>query len=318
MDLPSSTADWDANSPQAWAALHPWTESTPKPRRFRATIRTFFDGTPNPLPAIKEDQHRLLIILTLVRMLWTLKEIKGSPICDLVNKPNHTDEDRRNLVAALGMSQESPAALSAPYAGKALAPVVRRAQMVHMAHLYAAGDLMDWLYPLLRSGSDAEKAKARMVRWANFSPTRVREVAYHCAQTLSIICRYPYNLPLEAFNAFHSGVTLWCMAVALPHDTRRGHQGQVIRLDLLPEQSGHSGLDNRPEVSSWIQNGGPQVVSLFGVPSLGSRQGRQQVLEQTAEVLKGMQVWGIAQNFLNVVVELTRADEDGMRTESMV
>jgi len=146
-----------------------------------------------------------------------------------------------------------------------------------------------------------------MWRWAEHSAARVREVTYHAAQTLAIIRQFPYNLPLEAFNTFHAGVVLWCMADVLPRQSHSRH-GRRIRIDQLEEQE-----EDGPNavIDAWIREGGQQVVSLYGVSSLGSDKGRHQVLEQTADVLKGMRVWGIAQNFLKVILELMRM-EDGM------
>ena len=44
MDLQSSTEHWEAESVEAWAALHPWTDSTQPNHRFKTVIRSFFDG----------------------------------------------------------------------------------------------------------------------------------------------------------------------------------------------------------------------------------------------------------------------------------
>jgi hypothetical protein len=221
-------------------------------------------------------------------MLWTLKEIKGSPICDLVDKSPHIDDERRNL---LDLFQESPATLSSKYPPQSHASVVGRMQMLHMSHLYGAGDLMDWLYPLLRSSVDADTAKERMKKWAAEGPERIRKVAWHSAQTLGIIRLYWYNLSLEAFNAFHAGVVLWFMTALLPQSSNAQigpiqHQPRsIIRLDDLTT----SALTDSG-VTTWIRDGNPAIISLYSVPDLASYRGRRLVLEQTADLLRGMRV----------------------------
>jgi hypothetical protein len=308
MDLPSSSEHWEADSPQAWAVLHPWSQTIPPNLKFKPTIRSLFDGKGRAKEKVKDDRHRQIIILTLVRMIWSLKEINGSGINDLVRETNHLNEGKKNLLEVLDQFQQSPgASASALYTQKDLARVAARAQIVHMSHLYGAGDLMDWLYPLLRGSRshEGENPRSRMMHWAEQSVVRIREVAYHSAQTLAIIRQYPYGLPSEAFNAFHAGVVLWCMAEVLPRESCTTPRCR-IRIDKL---AGQDDEGDNTAIGLWIRDGGPHAVSLHGVPSLGSDHGRQQVLEQTADLLKGMRVWGIAQNFLKVILELMKIEE---------
>jgi hypothetical protein len=306
--MPSSQAHWEAESPQAWASLHPWTE-VPRPVAFRDAMRTFFDkSNVDPVSSMTDERHRHIIILTLMRMLWTLKEIKGSPICELVDVDDHQGRDQRNLLGVLDQFRRPGPNNNGPRE-TTLMEVARRYQLIHLAHFFAAGDLMDWLYPLVRGGAEAERAKPPMVKWAKANPSRIRELAYQSAQVLAVIRKYPCNLPLEAFNAFHAGVVLWCMASLLPQDVRPQAGRMVIRLDQFAEREGDE-ASNQSDIDSWIREGGPQIVGVFGVPVLASIPGRWQVLEQTADVLRGMRVWGIAQNFLNVITDLISAHRD--------
>jgi hypothetical protein len=61
--------------------------------------------------------------------------------------------------------------------------------------------------------------------------------------------------------------------------------------------------------TDWIQFGGSRTVSLHGVPDLCCSRGQMQVLEQTAEILERMQVWGIAHNFLAVILQMIEREE---------
>ncbi|KAJ9604695.1 hypothetical protein H2200_010809 [Cladophialophora chaetospira] len=308
MSLPSSQAHWEAESPQAWASLHPWTDR-PRPLAFRDAIRTFFDGAePRPVDKLTDERHRHIIILTLMRMLWTLKEIKRSPICDLVDTDDHQGRDQRNLLKVVDKFQRVSIVKESPR-GTVDMDVVRRYQLVHLAHFFAAGDLMNWLYPLLRGGTEATRAREPMGKWADASASRVRELAYHSAQVLAVIRNYPCNLPLEAFNAFHAGVVLCCMASLLPEDSQPQAGRPILTLDKLAEREGQEAL-NQDAIDAWILEGGSQIVGVFGVPVLASRVGKWQVLEQTADILRGMRVWGIAQNFLNVITELLGTHRD--------
>jgi hypothetical protein len=299
MDLPSSAEHWEAESAEAWAALQPWTDRCPKTVSFRSLIRTLFDGTEAAVSKIVDDRHGFIIILTLMRMLWSMKEVEGSPISDLIRDTDRLAESRKHLLEVLDRFLPLGAALSSAYTRKARTNIVHKAQIVHMAHLYGAGDLMDWLYPLVRGGKAAENVKTRMVRWASQDIARVRRVTYHSAQALALIRQYPYNMPLEAFNAFHAGVVLWCMTDLLPQDSY-GIQGDRLRLDQLasPEDPASD------PVRTWIRDGGQYVLWLYGVPAFGCEGSRHQILEQTAEILERMRVWGISQNFLKVILGL--------------
>lgn len=271
-------------------------------------MRKFFDpAEKDPFSRITDEQHRHLIILTLMRMLWTLKEIKGSPICELVDLNDHQGRDQRNLLKVVDTFES--ATQSSTIARRTLQmETARRYQLVHVAHFFAAGNLMDWLYPLLRGGAETVRAKEPMKKWAGENPSRVRELAFHSAQVLAVIRKYPCNLPLEAFNAFHAGVVLWCMALLLRQDLQPQAGRTAIRLDQLTE--GHES-SNQELVDRWILEGGPWIVGAYGVPVLASPTGCLQVLEQTAEILRNMRVWGIAQNFLNVIMELLDTQASG-------
>ncbi|KAH8816729.1 fungal-specific transcription factor domain-containing protein [Xylogone sp. PMI_703] len=312
LDLPSSSAHWEAETAEAWAALHPWSH-LPVGVPFRSTIRTLYDGTTDPLAKIQDESHRKLIMLTLFRMVWTLKEISRSPINDLIDN-YYWMRSSKALLRGLDMFLESPYLVkaSAKYTTERLENVVRKAQIIHISHLFGSGDLMDLVYSLVRPSSDTKVPESRLLQWANNDSKRVRKVAFHAAQTLAIARCFPFNMPLEPFNVFHAGVTLWCMAALLPqHEV-----GDPTTLNMpsiqLDHLSKHVDDPFDETINKWIGNGGAGVVGIFSIPDISTSEGKIRVLELTVEILNKMTVWGVAQNFVKVVLELiqrTRSDD---------
>jgi hypothetical protein len=317
LDLPCSAAHWEAETCQSWASLHPW-GYVPVLMSFRTTIRILFDNTPNPISKIAEESHRRLIILTLIRMLWTVKEIRRSPIADLVDS-THWVEDRRSLLHGINMFGEFPfsTAVAASQTSDQVVLIARRMQIVHLANLYGARDLMDLIYRLVRPSSDSKVAEQGLISWAKHDPKMVREAAFHAAQTLTIIRHFPSNLSLEAFNTFHAGVVLWCASALLPeiqsqsesqneplmtsNPTSTSKTAVSIRLDTLPKEDG----DTTTRITqNWIQTGGTNNISIFGIPDLCGPVGQARVLDLTADMLKNMTVWGVAQSLRKVILEL--------------
>lgn len=261
-------------------------------------MRSFFDGTENPREKIMIDDEKqlTLIIITLIRMLWSLKEFRSSPIYDL--HPGGLDKARQPLLKAVENLYQNPVALMRGRTRGERLHIAHRTQLMHVAHLYGSWDLMNFLYPSLRGGNEAETAKAHIFRWAAADADRVREVAYHSAQILALARQYPNNIPLEPFIIFHAGAVLSCVASILPSG-KPDYTGPALRLDYLGEDEA-----TLTRLSSWRRSGGCMHLCLHGVPSLCCRLGRQQVLDQTAELLKRRSVWGIAHSFTGVIVSL--------------
>ncbi|KAK5040505.1 hypothetical protein LTS07_001003 [Exophiala sideris] len=302
LSLPASAEHWAAESAQSWAALHPWSKVFPPTPRLRPKIRLLFDGTPNAAEQITDEEHAFIVVLTLVRMVWSLKEIRSSPINDLVSPPIF-DDGRQTLLNALDGMSVSIVTLSKTHTKTELDRLVHRMQLIHVAHIYGAGDLMNWLYAYLRHGPEAENASIRMRQWGQEDLGRTREVAYHCSQLLGLLRHYPNNVPLESFLIFHAGVVLSCVAVLLPTATNPD-QSAGLHLDQLHLEDDRS----TNLMTDWVNNGGDVQLSLSGVPSLCSPAGRQDVLDQTASLLKRRKVWGMARNLTKVVLSLATRD----------
>lgn len=178
-----------------------------------------------------------------------------------------------------------------------LADAYREAQMIHMSHLHGAGNLVDWLHPLLRNPNE-ESARLHMMKWAAEDAGRVRNVTYHCSQVLAILRNYQANYPLEPLSAFHAGAVLWCAAQLLPRSAPLADE-PTLRLDNIPRCEKDSIAPRE-----WIASGIPSRVHLYGVPNLACEDAKDQVLEQTADLLKRMTCWNISQSFLKIIMRL--------------
>jgi hypothetical protein len=241
------------------------TDSGPNNLHFKPVIRSLFDGTEGAFAKMTDDHHRLPIILTLLRMLWGTKEVNSSPLSDLIHGQSINAQNRKSFLEVLDHFINSLTDPAASYMQASRMGVVHIVHTIHMAHLIGAGNMMDWLYSVLRGGPDAGQARVRMKCAADQDPKRIREITYRSAQILSMIKQYPYNLPQEPFNAFHAGAILWCAADLLSRQSQPEHMGDderrqaVLRLDYLGTAHDAETL----AIQAWVRDGGPQIISLY-------------------------------------------------------
>jgi hypothetical protein len=206
--LPSSLALWEAESAHIWMSLHPWSESVAPNLPFRPAIHELFEKTETGIGRVTDSQHQLIIVLTLTRMLWSVKEFQGSPIIDLVRGTHILQDSKRNMQEVLDRFLAAPVQSSVMRTKVGLSTFARKAQIIHMSHLYGSGQVMDWIRPLIRGGPEAESARSCLTEWGAQDAVRLRSTAFHSAQTLAVVRRLPHNEPLEAFNVFNAGMVL--------------------------------------------------------------------------------------------------------------
>lgn len=243
LSLPDDSARWEATSAHAWIALPPppveTEEQYPSQINFRLATRSCFDASLWQTVQIHDTQHRHIIVLTLARFLWSVKELQASPLMDVVPEQWPLVEHKANLLDKLdeyGSGSESggrnSGSSSGPGSGSLslealrvrgddveLRRAVERALVVHLSHLYGASDLMDWMPALLRSAGLNKVARERMQVWAREDPVRLRRVVYHSAQILGVSRDFPFNNPFEPFYAFYAGAALWCAATVMATET---------------------------------------------------------------------------------------------------
>lgn len=309
VDLPNSTAHWEADTAQSWAALHPMAR-IPKSISFHPTVTAFLEGTPDIVDKVDDDQHVYLVILTLVRLLGTVKESDRFSLGD-TGFGQESQQKTTKILAALDFVQASSTQLASASActQQQLMQIVRRSQTINLAHMYGAGDLMDWVYRILRDGPQVAALREGLLRWALQDPARARGVVFHAAQAIAVARCYPFNTPMEINAIFHAGLVLWCMVdmlsciqQAIPSETM-----PHLRLDLLPKQDNGEYMRS---IESWIQGGQMTVLSLFRVPDMGSKMGKKLILELVIDLLKRNRVWGVSQNFMVVIVELLQHSDE--------
>jgi hypothetical protein len=120
---------------------------------------------------------------------------------------------------------------------------------------------------------------------------------------------YPCNHPQEAYNSFHAGVICFVLSTLLAADYQAISISESLA-DTLPVCNlDWQGSPDGPEalaIRDWIENGTPSLVRMRGVPNVFSDRGPRQILQQTADVLSNVSVWGIKHILLNAVRGLLR------------
>jgi len=243
-----------------------------------------------------------------MRTLWAIAELETNPIRDFFLREDQKGQNRDILLNILDQLALSPYSQPALTADSLMTQGAHRLQTVHMAHIVSGSAFTDWLYPYVRGGSDSNAAVEKMRKWAAEDHTRVRDQAFRCAQIIGLVREYPFNAPQEAFNLYHAATFLWCLSSILsqgaPWHSCSGNAS--CRLDHL----GHGDSIQLTKIQNWIEHGRARRISLHGVPDLLSQAGRLQLLHQTTEIFRTMRVWGIAQNFLRIVLRLARKESE--------
>lgn len=294
---------WDAESAYAWASLRSWNGTIPITQQLGPLVKVLVEDGEDPEDKITNERHRLIIIMSLGRMLWSLKEIRHSSMVSLVR--DNLESVRERISHVLEQLKRFPIPLSQTQTRREVARAVHQTQLIHITLLYSAGDLMDLFFTflrkvLLRKTAEGASAKARLLQWAAEDPRRVREVAYNSAQILALTRQFPENLTLEPFHVFHGGVLLMIMARLMPPVPHEHYQPTALHIDHL----GTPGDPTYSKISQWVQKGGQSIVGVHGVPVLCCKTGWRQALDETAELLSRIKVWGIAQSLLRVVLKI--------------
>ncbi|KAF1953347.1 hypothetical protein CC80DRAFT_420478 [Byssothecium circinans] len=306
MDLPCSTAHWQAETAQAWAALHPWTHLPPT-KSLRSLLESLSISSPKSAE-ITDACHSHIAAIILARSIWDLRESALEPSA-LFFPNDNADLRLQRMQAILSTLQRltSPLVPSAnDLIGQDFASLVQRTYIVHSGGILTAEDAVDHMHIVwAKLGTRSQQAREHLLRWASRCPAQVRTTAHKAAQILSVARRYPYNHPNEPYHVFHSGFILWTMLgllTELPSSIPppgSNHRRIPCRLDW-------HGAHDTPEalaVNDWVEHGGyGYIVGMDGAPDLVSEMGMRQVLELAADTLKRMRVWGIAQIFLNAVL----------------
>ncbi|KAM0414558.1 hypothetical protein ACHAPT_013601 [Fusarium lateritium] len=303
--LPCSVDEWEAGSACAWSAMRRSEMSTTTGLRLTPTLQSLLDGSRRPADACNNERERLILVLALGKIMWSLNESASFPIDRLVLE-GLRDAQKRVLEVLDGFVQ-FPTAMWNTHTKKQVARAVHTTHLIHMTHVYGAGELMSLVFPLVRHMlhqrmEESREIKARLRQWAARNPRKVRAVVHHCAQALALVRQFPENLAIEPFTVFHAGLALIVTGRLMPTN-HLGHV-QSLRIDYL----GSPGDPICQRIDDWVENGGDEVLSVHGVPAICSDEGSQQLLEETAEALQRNKVWGIAQNLFNIILQIRARD----------
>jgi hypothetical protein len=313
LQLPSSEDLWEADSAQAWASLHPSSPLAPPRKSFETTLNRIFSGSDHDHARdLGNLQHRYILILTLARMVWSWKEVLTTPGVQHGRLPmEHFQDTKQDILTTLdGLRATMFRTSWRLQLPSSTGAILQSSLIIHISHLYAADDVMDWFYPLIRRGHVAARWKARAAQWAAQNPVKVREVAYHSAQILAITRKHPSNFPTEVFATFHAGLYMWLISSLWQEqyagtDLPAWENSLEIRLDQLDIEMDEESYSNC--VAPWIIDGVPGAnprVSIHSVPDLTGVDGPRQVLNLVAKLLERMRVWKVSENLLQIIVGL--------------
>lgn len=305
--LPCSMDEWDAESAYAWSALQQTGISTPTGLRLRPTLQALLNGNKSPADVCNNERERYILILALGRIMWSLSEPMSFPLDQLALVSLKNSRDR--LLDVLDGFVQFPTALRYTNTKKQVARAVHSTHLIHMTHVYGAGELMSLVFPLVRhmlhqSIEESREIKKRLCQWAADNPRKVRTVARHCAQALALVRQFPENLAVEPFTIFHATLALLVTARLMPMHNSGHAPSQSLRIDYL-------GTPDDPicqDIDVWVENGASLVLSMHGVPALCGDKGSRQLLEEATEALQRNKVWGIAQNLFNIIMQIRAKD----------
>lgn len=285
-------------------------------------------------------QHQRILVRTLSRMMWQLKEMQSSFRISQPRQPAFFESEFQlsvnmlnrlvtvNPLSGTDSLKVSLDSMTSPMASQTL-------QAIHIAHLHMSPGLVDSVYQLLKNGgTDFDSVVEYCYRHFR-RQSEARRVAFHCAQVISLCRRYPSGATCEPFNVFHAGLSLWLVAPLLYGELnthkgpeKRSHtlqpeinfsQIRQLRLDINFEIEGTSRSNQRNLLNQWLaaednvsgkEADQPSSIvatiipSIHGIANLSSTQGFRQILVQTADMLENMQIWGIAKKLRELVVKL--------------
>jgi hypothetical protein len=312
-DLPCSADHWESESPEAWAALHPWSRSAPPNPRFSEALEKILQGDNIVKRGTYDDYQLHILSVTTARLTWSTMELEFDAGGTVLNSPQGLGL-RRQAIRSVSRRFMTPLMQDSQIVRReGFEAAVQRSCLAQLADILGADDIVNYTHLVWRCGPASESARRILLAWAHENPQNVRRITRASAYVLSATRQFPYNHHLEPYYVFHCGFLVWTMAPLLrslqglpstemirvgSHTQRHLDQPPVIQLDWL-------GSEDAPEgqmLGQWLENGGPCVLRMHAIPDILSVEGSRRILLQTAEILKRMPVWGIAQAFRNAVL----------------
>lgn len=334
---------WEAKTAQEWAALrdsHNQVLRGPYFPDLLDEIMVSDDGL--PVSRLTNIRHQRILMLTISRMEWTLKDIRASTPAYYARKgKNFFLDETRDVHKIMGFFEDAIRSRlkSALLNSEEYLSAARNLPLAHISHMHSSGDLMDWLYLFLQNdSSDLRRGQIRRARWVSQRLCRVRQTAFHCAQILGLSRRYPQAFPQLPFVIFHAAAALWCIAPYIngpskapstSSNTPSNEPGQTdkVLLDDIPEfrkaealadpATVSAYLKQQTDLSIWLdagERGHRQsrliVAGIEGVRDVSTESGRLQVLRTGADLLRQGTAPGICDKFRAVFEVITQNREN--------
>lgn len=319
MDLPCLSKHWTAGSVHAWTALHPWTKECPPTDSFATCISRVVESPADAHSEYDDDYVRFIIGNVLNRLIWDNKEATTHQAALRLGTYNALLNGKDELLNILDIFTSPmhgyPCFSTKPRTELA----IQLRSLVNITHGLADGAVMCDLFGIMlwHDESSAAPARRQIQMYIKDNPRHSRSLLFSTAQQVTIGRLYPCNHPQEAWNVFHAGIGVFVMSTLLAEEysvpstsCSSNTNLPVCNLDWQGAPDGHEAM----AIRDWIQNGGPSLVRMHGVPDVLSALGARQALQQTAEVLSNMSVWGIKRVLLNAIRGLLHAG-DAARTK---
>ncbi|KAJ5459494.1 uncharacterized protein N7458_001046 [Penicillium daleae] len=211
-DLPCYAAFWEAETPQAWDTIQPWTivpQSRPP-----SELGSLLVGPLSVSHSRLNWTDKLQALLILLRRFCNIIDLtRGDWVGRLCHSYGSKDGIEEILKAMDLLADVTSNDLkSALLSNEELVCKARALQMVHMAHLHSAGRLMVLVKKICNLELNPDDAFEEILKWGNDNERKAREIAFHSAQILGIVRSHPLNSPSEMSNTFNSGIALFFLS----------------------------------------------------------------------------------------------------------
>jgi hypothetical protein len=317
-ELPCSAEFWEAESPEAWTALQPWSKSAPPNPKYGRAFEEFLVATGTDWPRPRDDYQEHLLLATVVRLFWSTMELESAPASSFLHSFELLGAQKDVLHAALARCRAPLVQHPRLARVEGFEWVIQRSCLAQFAHLLDCDEVVNYTHLIWRGGRTTGAARQFLLQWASANPRKVRKLTRAAAYILSAIRLFPFNHYLESYHAFHAGFLIWSMIPPLrsiqggpafnsdPFNTQRRGATDACHLDWL-------GSDDSPEAQTlglWIDEDRSCTLRMHGVPDLLAPEGPRNILQMTADILKRMPVWGIAQVFRNAILRTLHSEAD--------
>jgi hypothetical protein len=308
LNLPSHSVSWDAETATAWSASRLGTDIGYQQVESLATVlEKLFIYPGVAVGTIKDDYQRFLVMKTLLRLMWSYKEQTTHPAARFMPSFSANVAAKTELARVIDEFYFSPI-LERVMLQDGFALRMQQFYDIQLSHILTADDVWDHLHLIWRPHPKGAEARLYISKWMQQSPRTCRNFIRANAQLLNAARMWPDNHPQEAYNCFHAGMALWVMSLLgkdLPMYSAF-HEEQACSLDWF----GSPDAIEADRLRDWVETGVPcYTVRMHGVPSLFHPDAPEQVLEQTANVLRAMSVWAVAHTFMNATIRTLKAKE---------